>query len=546
MHYEGDWDSGYVDVYSRMYATHDEVDAIGRRRGAGHRGSRRSTRTAARCRSCSASTRTRWATGRAACSSTSSCSRRTRAAWAGSSGSGSTTASGRRRRTAASTSPTAATSASRCTTATSCIDGLVFPDRTPSPGLIELEGGHRADRPRRVERLGADHEQARVRRPVARALRAGRWPTRPACSATGELAVPTVAAGRDGRRAAAGAADDRHRRGLAHRARRARRRPAVGARRARAVRGAAPARDRAGRSRSSERRCPTAFDERGRLTRLGDLAGDRAGARPVARDDRQRPRRARRAAGAALARARPATGSRTDVRSVERDGDDARRRPCARRRPATDLGMLVDLPVDGHADGGRAAAVVGRAGGPVGRAAAAARAAHGSCRRRSTRRRRGSGSARARPTPTARRRCGSAGTRARSTSCRRRTCIPQENGNRRAVRWAELAVADGAGLRIASSGTFDLTVRRWTSEDLEAARHTTDLVPRDQVFVNLDVGAERTGHRVVRAGRAAAVRTARRAGVARSGVHADRAALRISPAAPIYQVWASTGRKSSR
>src|SRR5581483_1647525 len=31
LHYEGDPDSGAVDVYSRMYATHAEVDAIGRR-----------------------------------------------------------------------------------------------------------------------------------------------------------------------------------------------------------------------------------------------------------------------------------------------------------------------------------------------------------------------------------------------------------------------------------------------------------------------------------------------------------------------------------
>src|SRR5674476_986191 len=30
VHYEGDWDSAYTDVYSRMYASHDEVDAIGR------------------------------------------------------------------------------------------------------------------------------------------------------------------------------------------------------------------------------------------------------------------------------------------------------------------------------------------------------------------------------------------------------------------------------------------------------------------------------------------------------------------------------------
>ncbi len=70
---------------------------------------------------------------------------------------------------------------------------------------------------------------------------------------------------------------------------------------------------------------------------------------------------------------------------------------------------------------------------------------------------------------------------------------PQENGNRRDVRWAELRAADGTGVRIESPSTFDLTVRRWTSEDLDAARHTTDLVPRDQVFVNLDVGQNGLG-----------------------------------------------------
>ena len=63
---------------------------------------------------------------------------------------------------------------------------------------------------------------------------------------------------------------------------------------------------------------------------------------------------------------------------------------------------------------------------------------------------------------------------------------PQENGNRLGVRWAELRGPVNA-LRIEGDPTFDLTVRRWTSEDLDAARHTTDLVPRDRVFVNLDL-----------------------------------------------------------
>jgi beta-galactosidase len=71
--------------------------------------------------------------------------------------------------------------------------------------------------------------------------------------------------------------------------------------------------------------------------------------------------------------------------------------------------------------------------------------------------------------------------------------FPQENGNRRDVRWAELRAADGAGLRLESPRTFDLAVRRWTSEDLEAARHTTDLAARDAVFVNLDVAQNGLG-----------------------------------------------------
>ncbi|MDQ1718564.1 MAG: beta-galactosidase [Pseudonocardiales bacterium] len=69
---------------------------------------------------------------------------------------------------------------------------------------------------------------------------------------------------------------------------------------------------------------------------------------------------------------------------------------------------------------------------------------------------------------------------------------PQENGNRREVRWAELRGPAG-GLRIEGAPAVDLTVRRWTSEDLDAARHTTDLVPGDRVYINLDVGQNGLG-----------------------------------------------------
>ena len=63
--------------------------------------------------------------------------------------------------------------------------------------------------------------------------------------------------------------------------------------------------------------------------------------------------------------------------------------------------------------------------------------------------------------------------------------FPQENGNRHDVRWAELRGPDG-GLRVEGAPVIDLTVRRWTSEELDAARHLTDLVPGPHVWVNLD------------------------------------------------------------
>jgi beta-galactosidase len=63
---------------------------------------------------------------------------------------------------------------------------------------------------------------------------------------------------------------------------------------------------------------------------------------------------------------------------------------------------------------------------------------------------------------------------------------PQENGNRRDVRWATLGDGAGTTLRLEGEPTFDLTVRPWTSEQLDQARHPTDLVPGDRLWVNLD------------------------------------------------------------
>ncbi|MFJ8311381.1 MULTISPECIES: glycoside hydrolase family 2 TIM barrel-domain containing protein [unclassified Streptomyces] len=69
---------------------------------------------------------------------------------------------------------------------------------------------------------------------------------------------------------------------------------------------------------------------------------------------------------------------------------------------------------------------------------------------------------------------------------------PQENGARAEVRWAELG--DGErGLRIEGEPEFWFTARRWTSEELTSARHRPDLVPGDRIWVNLDHGMHGIG-----------------------------------------------------
>jgi beta-galactosidase len=70
---------------------------------------------------------------------------------------------------------------------------------------------------------------------------------------------------------------------------------------------------------------------------------------------------------------------------------------------------------------------------------------------------------------------------------------PQENGNRAGVRWATLTDGDGNGIRVEGEPTFDLTARPWTSEQLDAARHPTDLHPGDCVWVNLDLAQQGIG-----------------------------------------------------
>lgn len=71
---------------------------------------------------------------------------------------------------------------------------------------------------------------------------------------------------------------------------------------------------------------------------------------------------------------------------------------------------------------------------------------------------------------------------------------PQENGARAGARWAEVGRGpDFPALRVEGGSEFWLTARRWTSEQLDAANHLTDLTPGDTVWVNLDHGQQGIG-----------------------------------------------------
>ncbi|AZQ38320.1 DUF4981 domain-containing protein [Streptomyces cyaneochromogenes] len=65
---------------------------------------------------------------------------------------------------------------------------------------------------------------------------------------------------------------------------------------------------------------------------------------------------------------------------------------------------------------------------------------------------------------------------------------PQENGAAADVRWAELG-----GLRIEGVPEFWFSARPWTNEQLDAARHLTDLTPGDTLWINLDHGQHGIG-----------------------------------------------------
>lgn len=71
--------------------------------------------------------------------------------------------------------------------------------------------------------------------------------------------------------------------------------------------------------------------------------------------------------------------------------------------------------------------------------------------------------------------------------------VPQENGNRSDTRWLALTNEQGSGLLATGSPQFGFTARRYTSNDLEKAKHTYDLKERDRIFLHLDLAQNGIG-----------------------------------------------------
>ncbi|MFU1796597.1 beta-galactosidase subunit alpha [Paenibacillus azoreducens] len=64
--------------------------------------------------------------------------------------------------------------------------------------------------------------------------------------------------------------------------------------------------------------------------------------------------------------------------------------------------------------------------------------------------------------------------------------VPQDNGNRTDVSWVSVTNIRGAGILAAGLPGLEFSAHRYTAEDLEKAAHLKDLTPRDAVFLHLD------------------------------------------------------------
>ncbi|WP_369779945.1 hypothetical protein [Streptomyces sp. R33] len=70
---------------------------------------------------------------------------------------------------------------------------------------------------------------------------------------------------------------------------------------------------------------------------------------------------------------------------------------------------------------------------------------------------------------------------------------PQENGNRADSRWATFTDRAGNGPSVVGEEPFHFAARRWTDQQLDAARHHSDLVPGPVIHLRTDRAVQGLG-----------------------------------------------------
>jgi beta-galactosidase len=71
--------------------------------------------------------------------------------------------------------------------------------------------------------------------------------------------------------------------------------------------------------------------------------------------------------------------------------------------------------------------------------------------------------------------------------------FPEENGNKTEVRWVSLTKENGVGLLAVGSPWLEVSAHHFTTEDLTLARHTHELIRREDITLNLDYGQSGLG-----------------------------------------------------
>ncbi|MFO7635617.1 MAG: glycoside hydrolase family 2 TIM barrel-domain containing protein [Caldilinea sp.] len=71
--------------------------------------------------------------------------------------------------------------------------------------------------------------------------------------------------------------------------------------------------------------------------------------------------------------------------------------------------------------------------------------------------------------------------------------MPQEHGQKTDVRWLALTDKRGVGLHVQGAPTVEFSASHFTANDLFGARHTYELTPRPEVYLNLDAAQRGLG-----------------------------------------------------